>query len=167
MPPKPKISQPLTPKNQKIAVRVLLSILVLLVIWFFIWLKDWKDEVIGFFSKKSTTGSKATGASLSGSGSSSGSGTLNFYTTVKKYEGTGESYYQYRAAEASMIWSINHQMNKVASVQTFDLAGNQIYGTVSHNMEEKLNPETNQMEWVVNTTNITFDSPQAGFAIFT
>ena len=167
MPKKRQIPQQLNPKNQKTAIRILLSILALVLLWFLIWLYDWKDELLGLFRKKTNTqGSKTTGASTNTT-TNTGGDKIYFNTIVKEVAAGGDIRFVHTQEEAALTWYITHNLGVQPNVRLTTLSGEEIYGNVRDNIETRINPTTNTLYYVVNTTVIEFTNAQTGFAIFT
>jgi len=156
-------------KNKKSTMKILLAILALLVAWFIIWLYDWKDELLGMFRKNSSTAPKATGgSSTTGTSTTTNTGgdKIYFNTIVKEVAVGGDVRFVHQQAEASLTWYITHNLGVQPNVRITTLGGEEIYGNVRDNVEQRINPENNVPYYVVNTTVIEFSEPQSGFAIF-
>jgi hypothetical protein len=151
-------------KNRNSVLKVLLAILALLLAWFIIWLYDWKDELLGLFSKKRTTAPKATGGSTN---TSTGGDKIYFNTVVKEVSTDGDVRFVHRQDDASDSWYITHNLGVQPNVRLTTLSGETIYGNARDNVEQRINEETGLPYYFVNTTVIEFSEPQSGFAIFT
>jgi hypothetical protein len=153
-------------KNRNSVLKVLLAILALLLAWFIIWLYDWKDELLGLFSKKRTTAPKATGGSTNTT-TSTGGDKIYFNTVVKEVSTDGDVRFVHRQDDASDSWYITHNLGVQPNVRLTTLSGETIYGNARDNVEQRINEETGLPYYFVNTTVIDFSEPQSGFAIFT
>jgi hypothetical protein len=151
--------------DRKSAVKVLLAILALLLAWFLIWLYDWKDELLGLFKKKTNTAPKITGGSTTTT--NNGGDKIYFNTIVKEVETGGDVRYIYRQESAALIWYVQHNIGVQPNVRLTTLSGEQIYGDIRDNVEQRINEVLGTPYYVVNTTVIEFSEPQSGFAIFT